>query len=971
MNSASPRGISLSKESIPLKRLLRSTFWAGLILSCALPAGCQKSLLQNIQQAELTLPLNEKTTKQIPQELEGLNVYLSQDLWVRNHHWTAYQEWKTLKGDTQLTTPSSINVHRWVFGSLKDNQILADAENKEEPASTPSDPESESKDTSTKKEDLAQNSPPETDQSDEKTKSPSENWSFNSLQNFLVGSGTNDSKSKMSSTQSPGKVKALKQLSEWNSLAGWNATILWASLEPATALDAIPILETIIFDDLAYDQSAPNTLLNDDASSLDRNLNSKKSNPELKSLSSAMKHAAINALCLVLSRADAIPLKTKNRLTQSLQRPDISLELRGELYRGLARIIPPAEIPSIELSLNANDDKIIPPKNLRRAAMDACIIHGLWFYADQAQLSPQRESSNQFVEFDASTWPANMMQVRWDSDPEIRANFGLWAASIGHPETASILTSQLKDADLTVQNKAIEHLGILGTENALALLLKHSKRPQESSRVSAAVGLTPWGVKHLAPLIDDTASSVRRTVAEGLGHTATPEATLLLRSLISDRNSEVQLTVIDSISEWPDDLAIPLLLEGIQEGTFKTRRKSILQLIKRTGSGGSISIEASKAERIAAVRELVQTEQLPSGLWNQLMNQGLQKERAVDTRRQAEIQAYFQTLINQSPNTTQYHDAYQELSHLSSNELRILEKRIQETSIELPETIYTDLLPKLDPTYSALNELSSIHIVDRRKAAQELLTHSQKVSLSPIIVKRLRKLMPREQDRLVWRIVMASIAKDNYEETAQLALLAINHNWPDIKVLGCTYLGSHGLPQYAIWLLPLLEDKNQTVQLAAINAIGHCHNPLAITGMISSAPDHKQGPSLRSLMTHSNQRVRFETIAALSRLGDVQGMQEMVRLTSDKLNSTRLDAVREMGNSRQTRFVEPLVQLAWTERNYSTLKEILISLEKLVPESEQPAELTPQMKQTEQAKVWMNWWQTHHAGPSSRLFTGR
>lgn len=927
----------------------------------------------------MTLPLKKEVTQQIPPELEGLHVYLSQDLWVRNHHWSAFQEWKTLRDPANQNVLSSMEVHRWNFGSLNKNQLLT--ESVDSKLSEPQNPENKPVSPSTEKEKQTQSPQPVPEQLVDKEKSPQENWSFNSLQDFLGRTGVPDSKSKTDSEQQSDKVTALKQLSALDSLAGWNSAILWASLEPETARDAIPILEKIIFEDLVYDQFAPqNSAQNSSQSNVkaipgelfqNQLTEAHKPEPELILITPAMKHAAINGICLVLSRADSIPLDTKNRLTQLLQRPDISLKSRGELYRGLARFLPPAEIPSLELALNLNDSKTTLPKSLRRAAMDACLIHGLWFYADQNPYALKDRSQIQPQEFEPSVWPANIMQARWDSDAVMRWNFGFWAALIRHPETEAILTSQLRDADLLVQNKAIEHLGILGTDKALEILQEQAKRPQDSSRISAAIGLVPWGVQYLAPLKDDTSSSVRRTVAEGLSNTASAEVALLLRSFINDRNSEVQLTVIDSVSQWPDALAIPLLLEGIQEGTFKTRRKSIMQLIDRTGSGGSISIEAPKAERIAAIRELVRTEHLPGGLGNQLMEQGIQRNNEVDPSRMAEIQAYFHELINQPQNSTQYHEAYQELAHLSANEVSVLEKLILETSIELPGEIYAKLLPKLDPSYSALNDLASDHISDRRKAAQQLLVNSQNVSLSPIIVKRLRTLMTHEQDRLVWRIVMASVAQDNYEETAQLALLAINHNWPDIRILGCEYLGSHGLPQYAKWLLPLLHDKNRSVQLAAINAIGHCHNPIAIQGLNHSPPGQNPSPSLRSLMTHSNQRIRFQTIAALSRLGDIEGMQEMVRLTSDKLNSNRINAVREMGDSGQTRFVEPLVQLAWTERNQSTLKEIFSSLEKLVPASEQPADLTPQMKQSEQAEIWMNWWQTQHAGPSSRLFTGR
>jgi len=462
-----------------------------------------------------------------------------------------------------------------------------------------------------------------------------------------VRTGLQDSKSITSSALPSGNIAALKQLSEWESLAGWNAAILWATLDPTTALETVPILEKVIFEDVVYapltSDATRKTAIQENLS--DQKTEQDKSKSDLVPISPAMKHAAVNGICMVLSQANAVPFDTKNRLTQLLQRPDISIELRGELYRGLARFIPPTEIPSLARSLEVSDSRTLPPKYLRRAAMDACIIHGLWFYAEPNQFSQRDHSQNQSQEFESSVWPTDIMQVRWDSDSVMRWNFGYWVALVRHPDAEAILIAQLKDADSLVQNKAIEHLGILGTEKALEILQEQTKRPQESARIAAILGLTPWGAHYLAPLKDDSSASVRRTVAEGLSRTASPEAALILRSLINDRSSAVQLTVIQSISQWPDELAIPLLLEAIQEGAYKTRRKSVIALIDRTGSGGSISIEAPKAERIAAVRELVRTEQLPAGFWDQLMQQGLQNTSEVNQSRLAEIQAYFQEVF--------------------------------------------------------------------------------------------------------------------------------------------------------------------------------------------------------------------------------------------------------------------------------------------------------------------------------------
>ncbi|QDT28058.1 HEAT repeat protein [Gimesia panareensis] len=948
MKSASQRGINSAGPSEIHRSQLTWLLWTLPVLICAVCSSCQKSLLQNVSEAPVVTAFKEthKASPEIPPELEGLHVYLSQDLWIINHHWSAYDEWTTLRGLKATSRLSSPQIHRWLFGVKQENSPLSESKNSSAVTGDDSSPtqvaSSATASDSSKTADAGQPGPA-------KTKSSAEHWSFNALQEFFTRHNT-ENEPRFASK----KIAALQQLSEHDTLAGRNAAILWATLAPQTAMETVPILEQLACD--SGSQSASE---------------SKSEQKNKSTVSPAMRSAALNGLSLVLAHADALPLATKNRLTQLLARPDISVKLRGELYRSLSRFMPPAQIPSLDQSLDITDSSTLPPKELRQAALEGCIMHGLWLYAEPEQFSHLTQNQRQPRPFQTSVWPTNLMQVRWDPDATIRWNFGYWAAVVQHPDAEAILASQLKDADVMVQNRAIQHLGLLASDSALQLLKEQAKRPQETVRVSAATGLSSWGPSYLKGLKDDSSSAVRHAVAAGLGLSPTADAALQLKSLINDRSTEVQLTVIESIQNWPDELAVPLLLEGIQEGVFKTRRSSVLQLTERTGVGGTISIEASRDERIAAIRSLVQSGELPGGFWTQLMQEGIRQRPRVNQGRRAELQAYFQNLISQPMESPARQQAFQELSHLTPEEVNILEKMILDTSIAIPEEIYSDLLPKLDASYAALQQLTSSHITDRRQAAQQLFRNSQKSSLNPVIVKRLRKLMTQEQDRLVWRIVMESIAQDNYEETAQLALLAINHHWPDIRVLGCDYFGAHGLPRYAPWILPLLNDKNRSVQLAAIKALGHCHNPLAINGVQSAEQTQSTPASLRALMTDSNQRVRFQTVVALSHLGDFQGMQELVRISNDPRSSVRRDAVREMGESGQTRFVEPLIQMAWTERNTSTLEEMLSSLDRLVPESDQPPELKTESRQTEQAKIWMNWWQTQHSGAGSRLFTGR
>ena len=86
-------------------------------------------------------------------------------------------------------------------------------------------------------------------------------------------------------------------------------------------------------------------------------------------------------------------------------------------------------------------------------------------------------------------------------------------------------------------------------------------------------------------------------------------------------------------------------------------------------------------------------------------------------------------------------------------------------------------------------------------------------------------------------------------------------------------------------------------------------------------------------------------------------MQELVRLALDGTSTSRLEVVQTMGATGQTRFVEPLVRLAWTEPNHHLRQAALNSLAKLVPQAEQPKQLAKARNLAEAVEIWTAWWE--------------
>ena len=136
--------------------------------------------------------------------------------------------------------------------------------------------------------------------------------------------------------------------------------------------------------------------------------------------------------------------------------------------------------------------------------------------------------------------------------------------------------------------------------------------------------------------------------------------------------------------------------------------------------------------------------------------------------------------------------------------------------------------------------------------------------------------------------------------------------------------------------MPLFFDADASVQFAAIEAAGRCHSPLVLDGVGGDDDESLPTRGLRSLLMHPDQQLRFAVVIAMSRLGDPQGMQEMVRLGYHPESNIREDVVQAMGESGQSRFIEHLLRLAWTESNDLVKRAILKSLGRLVPAVEHP-----------------------------------
>ncbi|MCC7425158.1 MAG: HEAT repeat domain-containing protein [Planctomycetaceae bacterium] len=778
-------------------------------------------------------------------------------------------------------------------------------------------------------------------------------------------------------------VSQLRRVAAQNDTAGWNAAIAltywnpregaaFASELEATMLraEAAPPIKDVTPTKPADSETKPSS-----ESSATDPAKAKIAVPIVKKVPVAMplRCAAAEAWCLALASQPGDVELLLAPAGRAAADESLSPPVRAELFRCLAHWIEPAAIPGLSESMievEQPDGSTVPaPIDLRRAAIDACLIHA-WVRRGDVATRPAANSSPQArdskpssdavrPEWSDATWPAMVHRARLDSSPSVRQTYGRWLAVSDCPDAFSRLKHQLQDAEIHVREDACISLGMLRSRAAFEELQTCSKRSDERLREAAARGLTSFGPAALAPLSRDTTSRVRLVVAEGLAAHATVESAVLLKPLLADVDPMVQVRAARATRTWPDLTAIPVLVQGLRVGALKTRDVCWRELSRRIDIPADFPIDGSDAERNDAVSRLIATHRLPTG-FTEVAASPRDGGATDDLAREQEILRILKVLHTQPSDSPDALQARRLALEWTGRDLALIERRLAEHATPISPEFEADVLAALSPAYAGLVELDSRDIFHRRKGAQAIAQAGASATLSPFFVRRLCERMIREQDQSVWRSVMAAVQQDGTPDAARLAELAANHPWPDVRVLGCDYALRHGHASFASWLLPMFHDANRSVQYAAVRASGACHNPLVLDGTPAQNGVAAQ-PGLRALMTHPDARLRHAAVEAMARLGDEQGMNELARLGYSDSPEIREQAARAMGESGQTRFVEPLIRMGWTESHGPARKAALAALEELVPPENRPPQLGGVTSEDGKIRTWSAWQQRNGA----------
>ena len=634
-----------------------------------------------------------------------------------------------------------------------------------------------------------------------------------------------------------------------------------------------------------------------------------------------------------------------------LEEKNFPEEVRDELFRGIARRIPPRQIPGLNaVMVECESEKLASPPHL--AAMEACVIHA-W----------HRRGAEGEQPYEADLWPDGLNGCRFSDDVMLRKLYGRWAVLANHPEAFAVVKSQRMDTDLGVRKAAVVSLGLLDAESTHEELLAVMANGTEPERVAAIACLARSGIEEIFRFARDDSPRVRAAVATQLRKFPSPSAALALSELLSDRTFEVQLAALNAAAapEWKDSGGVSLCLQALRVGVLNTRKAAISQLRSEWGREPMFPLEGTAEERDAAVRELAQEHGVSAEVFTTFAGTETPATTSgSDLVGQETVRRMVREFLSHGSDGAGSPRLLAAAESLNVASAIVIEQELQRASGPRADQVFREVLPRCHPGYAALEALDDTDAAARRQAAHQLQVLAERGSLSPTLLKRLSRKMTFEQDRQVWQEVLTAILPDALPEAAQLALVSLNSAWPDIRQLGCDYFERHPQPEYTPWLLPRLQDADRQIRLRTIRILAQCGNPVALDGF----PEDADAAGLRQFLTQPDPQFRWEAVVAMTRLGDAQAAQELIRQTYDPQPRQREAAIVAIGATGQSRLVEPLLRRLWTESDGGVQAALLKSLDQLTPMDERPG-LAVGTPIGDKIKEWARWWEQQQRNRSA------
>ncbi len=513
---------------------------------------------------------------------------------------------------------------------------------------------------------------------------------------------------------------------------------------------------------------------------------------------------------------------------------------------------------------------------------------------------PRRQALIGLIDSRLGALPERADRFATDNDPQVRQAALVLLAARQSPEALETIHRAVGDPDDDVRRVAVTALGLIGSAEAIAELKRLAAGQNEALRTEAVAALADLGQDGiLASAAKDKSWRVRRVAAAAL---ASPERQLdegLAEPLALDSSIEVGCQTIDSLNAWPVDRAIPTLLSSLSGSTYGPRKLAAAQLAARWPDGGPFAFDAPAEKRAKAVAELRRR-------WRSLESrathaapiapQSRLTDDPIDAELASKVAADIAALAEPGISNDNRQQCVDRLIAVGASLPAALDRLLSDGAAPFPECVYRQVLPTAAAEFGLIEQLSSLNVAQRRRAADAIARQFATRRLSLVALQRLAALVTGESDSVVWIGVFSTIAGDARQPAVELAYVVLSHPAPEVRRRACVYLGEHPDARHGPLLVKSLVDENPTVLRAAVQAIGRC-------GRLDDTRP------LERLLAAADHLLRVDVAQSLAEVGAAAGPPALVRLTYDLDPHVRQSAAVAMGAVPDASYVAELTRL--------------------------------------------------------------
>lgn len=621
--------------------------------------------------------------------------------------------------------------------------------------------------------------------------------------------------------------------------------------------------------------------------------------------------------------------------------------VHAELLRTLGQWLPPGRIPTLADSLTDDPAKRATTEAIHVDSVEAALEAGLeWLVQQQSRGVPLDTDTNS----DAEWWRRQIEQLERPDSPRERLTYDANLVLLGDLQVGQRLAAELPTREWSDRERIAVLMGLAKGTDGIAALRQMQQQSEDGPRLLALRGLSTTS-EFIPEVFADMSPRLRAALADCLAEHDPEAGRSLSRQLIVDPHSQVADAMLIAVGHWPARDAIPVLLTGLVEGSYKTRRDSWRRLQELQGPF-AFSIDGVASDRRDAALALRKQWEIAEDRLTSLSGSS-ESRRRNDPERERLLMSLLERREEWAgPKSTADGESESDSvwSRFTDEDVPFLEQLLETAPPDLRQFLGDELLPRLSPAYLAFRDLRSTQVSVRRKAAAGLRDAARPRSLPAPILHRLVDVIREEQDLEVWRSTFLAVENEASNEAALLARTAAETSWPDLRLLALDYVARHRPREAGQWVLPLLAERHPRVQIEAVKVAGLLGDPALLEGT-RDAEGTVIYPGLRAMLPGAEGQLRWAVILSLGQLGDSQGLDELLRLARDQEPLTRASAIRAMGETGQSRFVQPLLDILWTESSPTVQSAGLTSLGHLVPADRHPRQ-DAASPYTERLQAW-------------------